>query len=65
MTSLARSHSNIKVNNFISTGIEWIPLNYIEISYIDKKNYFDFFESLEDDDDVQNVYSNAKIQENN
>tara|TARA_B100001029_G_C14986849_1_gene409521 strand:+ start:256 stop:984 length:729 start_codon:yes stop_codon:yes gene_type:complete len=54
-----------KINNFISTGIEWIPLNYIEISYIDKKNYFEFFESLEDDDDVQNVYSNAKIQENN
>ena len=50
-----------KIKNFISTEIEWIPLNYIEISDIDKKDYLEFIENLEDDDDIQNIYSNAKI----
>ena len=51
----------IEINNFISTGIEWIPLNSIEISEEKKRDLINFFETLEDDDDIQNIYSNAKF----
>ena len=50
-----------KISNFISTGIEWVPLNAVEISEEKKKELISFFEILEDDDDVQNIYSNAKF----
>ena len=49
-----------KVHNFISTDIEWKPLNYIEINKNEKEDVEKFFYSLDDDDDVQNVYSNVK-----
>ena len=50
-----------KITNFISTGIEWLPLNAVEISEEKKKELISFFETLENDDDVQNIYSNAKF----
>ena len=50
-----------EINNFISTEIEWIPLNSVEISKEKKDDIINFFELLEDDDDVQNIYSNAKL----
>ena len=50
-----------KINNFISTGIEWVPLNAIEISVERKDELINFFETLEEDDDVQNIYSNVKL----
>ena len=50
-----------KINNFISTEIEWIPLNCVEISKNKHEDLINFFEILEDDDDVQNIYSNAKF----
>ena len=50
-----------KINNFISTEIEWIPLNCVEISKDKHKDLINFFEILEDNDDVQNIYSNAKF----
>ena len=50
-----------KINNFISTGIEWVPLNAVEISEEKKKELISFFETLENDDDVQNIYSNVKF----
>ena len=50
-----------EINNFISTEIEWIPLNGIKISKEKNDDLISFFESLEDDDDVQNVYSNAQF----
>ena len=50
-----------KINNFISTGIEWVPLNAIEISDEKKEDLINFFETLEEDDDVQNIYSNVKF----
>ena len=50
-----------KINNFISTGIEWIPLNAVEISEGKKEELINFFETLEEDDDVQNIYSNVKF----
>ena len=50
-----------KINNFISTEIEWIPLNSVEISKDKHEELINFFEILEEDDDVQNIYSNAKF----
>ena len=50
-----------KVSNFVSTEIEWIPINSVEISKEKNEYLIDFFESLEEDDDVQNVYSNAEF----
>ena len=50
-----------KINNFISTEIEWIPLNNIQISKEKHEDLITFFESLEENDDVQNIYSNAKF----
>ena len=50
-----------KISNFISTEIEWIPLNNVEISKENNESLMNFFDSLEDDDDVQNFYSNAKF----
>ena len=50
-----------EINNFISTEIEWIPFNSIQISKEKNIDLINFFESLEDDDDVQNVYSNAEF----
>ena len=48
-----------EISNFISTEIEWIPLNSVEISKEKNEDLINFFESLEEDDDIQNVYSNA------
>ncbi len=50
-----------EITNFISTEIEWIPLNNVEISNEKNQDLINFFETLEEDDDVQNIYSNAKF----
>ena len=50
-----------EITNFISTEIEWIPLNNVEISKEKNESLINFFDSLEEDDDVQNFYSNAKF----
>ena len=50
-----------KIKNFISTELEWIPLNSVQASKEQQKNLIEFFESLEEDDDVQNIFSNVKF----
>ena len=50
-----------KINNFISTEIEWLPLNSIKTKKESGEIIINFLETLEDDDDVQNVYSNVKF----
>ena len=50
-----------EISNFISTEIEWLPLNSVEILKEKNESLINFFESLEEDDDVQNIYSNAKF----
>ena len=49
------------ITNFISTEIEWVPLNSVKISKEKNEVLINFFELLEDNDDVQNVYSNAEF----
>ena len=51
------------IYSFISTGIEWLPLIYIEVDKNDKDEILNFLENIEDDDDVQNVYSNFKLKD--
>tara|TARA_Y100000992_G_scaffold234919_1_gene165726 strand:- start:1215 stop:1937 length:723 start_codon:yes stop_codon:yes gene_type:complete len=50
-----------EINNFISTEIEWVPLNSVKISEEKNDELINFFETLEEDDDVQNIFTNAKF----
>jgi|TARA_Y100001970_G_scaffold36977_1_gene45642 YebC/PmpR family DNA-binding regulatory protein len=50
-----------KIKNFISTEIEWVPLNYIEIPEKIKDDISKFLELIEEDEDVQNVFTNVKF----
>ena len=50
-----------EIDNFISTKIEWRPLNRVEISKERNDDLINFFESLEEDDDVQHIFSNAEF----
>jgi YebC/PmpR family DNA-binding regulatory protein len=52
------------VSNFISTEIEWIALNSTNLNKDKQETVIEFLESLEDDDDVQNVFSNVNFQNN-
>ena len=49
------------ISNFLSTEIEWVPLNKTEVSPVEKDEIINFLGTLDDDDDVQNVYTNAKL----
>ena len=50
-----------EIDNFISTKIEWLPLNNVKISKEKNNDLINFFELLEEDEDVQNIFSNAKF----
>jgi len=52
------------VANFISTEIEWVALNNANVDKEKQETVMEFLESLEDDDDVQNVFSNANFENN-
>ena len=47
-----------KIQNFISTEIEWRPLNIVEVSEDRAETATEFLEALENDNDVQSVYTN-------
>ena len=53
-----------KVENFISTEIEWIPLNYVKISKEKEEIFREFLDNLDNNEDVQNIYTNLKIDNN-
>ena len=53
-----------KIANFISTKIEWKPLNSVQVSKEQIENLNEFFDALEEDDDVQNFFSNAGMAQN-
>ena len=52
------------ITNFISTEIEWVPLNSVDVAKDRVENAIEFLETIEDDDDVQNVYSNINFGNN-
>jgi len=49
------------ISNFISTKIEWVPLNSVQIKNDKQNDLIEFLESLEEDDDVQNIFSNINF----
>ena len=53
-----------KIQDFISSGIEWLPINKISLNQEKTKSVLNFLEILEDDDDVQYVYANLEINNN-
>ena len=52
------------ITNFISTEIEWIALNNANVEKDRYDTVIEFLENLEEDDDVQNVFSNANFGNN-
>lgn len=50
-----------KIQKFISSGIEWLPINKISLDQEKTKFVLNFLETLEDDDDIQHVYANLEI----
>ena len=53
-----------KIKEFISAGIEWLPINKISLNQEKTKNVLNFLETLEDDDDIQHVYANLETNNN-
>jgi YebC/PmpR family DNA-binding regulatory protein len=53
-----------KIQEFISSGIEWLPINKILLDDEKTRSVLNFLEILEDDDDVQYVYANLEIENN-
>ena len=53
-----------KIESFISANIEWLPMNKITLDREKTKSVLNFLETLEDDEDVQNVYANLEINNN-
>ena len=54
----------LNIKNFVSTEIEWIPVNSINISKDKFNEIKEFLEILENDEDVQNIFTNFKIVSN-
>ena len=52
------------IQEFISSGIGWQPINKIVLDKEKTKSVISFLETLEDNDDVQHVYANLKIDDN-
>ena len=48
--------------NFLSTEIEWLPINKVYLKGEENQNMAKFLETLEDEDDVQNVYTNVNFE---
>jgi YebC/PmpR family DNA-binding regulatory protein len=53
-----------KIQEFISSGIEWLPINKILLNQEKAKTVINFLEILENDDDIQHVYANLEIDNN-
>ena len=53
-----------KIQEFFSMGIEWLPINRISLDKEKTKFVLNFLETLENDEDVQHVYANLKVEKN-
>jgi len=53
-----------KTQDFISSGIEWVPINKVLLNSEKTKSVLNFLETLEEDDDVQHVYANLEVNNN-
>ena len=52
------------ISNFISTNIEWIPNSKVMVSKENLELTNSFLEELDDNDDVQNIYTNLNLSSN-
>ncbi len=50
-----------KISTINYSSIEWRPLNYVDIAKDKKEQIIEVFNSLEELDDVQKIFSNANI----
>jgi len=50
------------ISNFLSTELEWVPINLVSLSGDIKDTMIKFLELVDDDDDVQNIFTNAKFE---
>ena len=50
-----------KIKEFVSSGIEWLPINRVSLDKEKIQSVLNFLESLENDDDVQQVYANLEV----
>ena len=50
-----------KIQNFISTEIIWSPLNSVIVAKEKMDTIIDFLDALEENDDVQNIFTNLKF----
>ena len=66
MTEIYNVKKNLEktIVNFISTEIECVPLNNVDVEKDRVETAIEFLETLEDDEDVQNVYSNINLKNN-
>jgi YebC/PmpR family DNA-binding regulatory protein len=66
MTEIYNVKKNLEktIANFVSTEIEWVPLNNVDVEKDRVETAIEFLETLEDDEDVQNVYSNINLKNN-
>jgi len=53
-----------KIQEFTSSGIEWVSKNKVSLDKEKTKSVINFLEILEDDDDVQQVYANLEVEIN-
>ena len=53
-----------KIQEFISSGIEWSPINKVSLDKEKTKSVVNFLEALENEDDVQHVYANLEMGSN-
>ncbi len=49
------------ISNFLSTELKWIPINPVDLNGENQDSMIKFLEVLEDDDDVQNIFTNTNI----
>ena len=50
------------IDNFLSTEIEWMPINTVNLDEESKQSMTKFLEQLDDEEDVQNIFTNALIE---
>ena len=48
--------------NFVSTELEWIPTNFVNLNEDEKDKMINFLDALDEEDDVQNIFTNAKFE---
>ena len=51
-----------KIDSFIYSAIEWRPLNYLNLDNDQSKKMLEVLSALEELDDVQNIFTNASLE---